>query len=104
MNRNPSPSASTNEGHGQGKRTTKAKDFRDENLEVVKTVSLQTFEGTDCNENSLETDLPAARIVSRSIANAALLLKKQAHKKSLRLEAKVIAWRSIANAALENRA
>lgn len=52
-------------------------------------------------DSDLERELEATRIVSICMGNASLLMKKQAHKKCVRLEAKCMAWKCIANAALE---
>lgn len=48
-------------------------------------------------------DLEAARIVTIAMVHASLTVKKQQQKKNIRAEAKAIAWKSIANAAIELR-
>jgi len=48
-------------------------------------------------------DLEAARIVTIAMVHASLAVKKQQQKKNIRAEAKAIAWKSIANAAIELR-
>eukprot|EP00171_Calliarthron_tuberculosum_P013858 IDg13858t1 len=93
----------------EGGRREESKNMKDHKTEARPNNHTVCFEepsspqmpSTATGERSLHLDVMAARIVSTSMANASLLMKKQANKKCVRLEAKIIAWKSIANAALE---
>jgi len=58
---------------------------------------------TPTTAKNTNVDLEAARIVTIAMVHASLAVKKQQQKKNIRAEAKAIAWKSIANAAIELR-
>ncbi len=62
---------------------------------------LKTLEG---QFSKMQRERDAARFVSVSIANAAVSLKNDNHKELLDLQAKAIAWKCIAHAALDLKA